>query len=82
VNIPFCIQENVEHALDLALHLSRLLSVSVSLDFRCANYTFFLDRLCNHRQRLCRTFSRSDVFPLSYKSRNRIDRYTTPNKRT
>jgi hypothetical protein len=64
-----------QSALEFALHLSPFL-VSVSLDVPRTPHAFFLERLSNHCQGLCRTFSeictKFDAVPLSNPSRNRI----------
>jgi hypothetical protein len=59
VNNPLDVKENDEHAPDFALHLSRLVSVSVSLDFPCSAHAFFPERLFRHCQSLYYTFAKS-----------------------
>jgi hypothetical protein len=75
-NNPIDVQENYEHALDLALHLTPLFSVSVNLDSLCTAHAFVPEHLSNHCQCLCRTFSeictKFDAVPLLDPSRNRI----------
>jgi hypothetical protein len=79
-NNPLDIKENYEHFLDFALHLSRPLSVSVSLDFPCTAYAFFPERVSKHFQGLRSTYSEICTkfyeHSLSDPSRNR-----TPNKK-
>jgi hypothetical protein len=53
---PLDVKEN-ENALDFSLLLSRLFSVSVSLDFPCTVHALFPERLSNHCQGIRRTFS-------------------------
>jgi hypothetical protein len=57
LNNPLDVNENVEHALDFALHLTFLL-VLVSLDFQCTAHAFIPERLSNHCQGLICTFSK------------------------
>jgi hypothetical protein len=67
-----------KHALDYALHLSRLFSAcpEPSMPFKhpCTAHVFFLERLSNHYQGLRHTFSniytKFDAVPLSDPSRN------------
>jgi hypothetical protein len=81
VNNPLDVQENYEHALDFALHLSRLFSVSVNLDFSGTAHAFFPERLSNHCHGLSRNFSKIctkfDAGPLSDSLQNRIITTTT-----
>jgi hypothetical protein len=57
-------------------HMSRLFSVSVSLDFQCTAHAFFPECLSNQCQGLRRNFpeifTKSDAVPLSDPSRNPI----------
>jgi hypothetical protein len=64
VNSPLDLKENYEHALDFALHLFRLFSVSVSLDIPCTAHAFFPASLYNH----CQCFRRisSEIFTKLY----------------
>jgi hypothetical protein len=57
VNSPLGLEENNEHALDSVLHLSRLFSVSVSLNFPSTAHAFITERLFKQFQGLRRTFS-------------------------
>jgi hypothetical protein len=52
-----CDVKQNEHALDLALHLSRPFPVSVNFDSPYTANAFFLERLSNQCQGLRRTFS-------------------------
>jgi hypothetical protein len=61
VNNPLGIKANYEHAYDFALHLSRIFTVSVSLDFPWTAHAFFPRRLSNHCQGLCRFFFSQDL---------------------
>jgi hypothetical protein len=45
VNNPLDVKENDEHALDVAVHLSRLFPVLNSLKFPCTAHAFFPERL-------------------------------------
>jgi hypothetical protein len=58
VNNPLDVNENDEHALDFAFHMSRLSqSQSVWTSHLCMTNTFFSESLSNHGQGFCRTFS-------------------------
>jgi hypothetical protein len=74
-NNPLDVKENDEHALDFALHLSRLLSFPASFDFPCTGHAFFPKHLSNHCQSPSPTFSvacpKVDAVPLSDASRNK-----------
>jgi hypothetical protein len=52
VNKPLDVKDNDEIVNDFALHLSRLFSVSASLDFPCTAHTFFPELLPNHLQKI------------------------------
>jgi hypothetical protein len=73
--------QNDEHALEFALHLSRLFSaVSNSLDYQCTAHSFFPECLSNHCQGLHSTFpkicTKYDDVPVSDQSQNRIRPHT------
>jgi hypothetical protein len=82
VNIHLNGKENYAHFLDIDLHLSRLFSVSVSLDFLCKAHALFPERLPSNCQALCLNFSKSytkyDAVPLLDLSRNRNRLDTRP----
>jgi hypothetical protein len=76
VNNPFDVKENDEHALDFALHVSRLFSVSFNLELPCTAHAFLSERLSNHCRGLRCTVSeictKFDAVPLSEPSPNLI----------
>jgi hypothetical protein len=77
-NNPLDAKGYAKHALDYALHLSRLFSVfhvqSMPFKHPCMPHALFPERLSNHCQGLRRTFSnictKFDAAPLSDPSRN------------
>jgi hypothetical protein len=76
VNSSLNVKENYECALDFALHLSCLFSISVSSDFPYKAHAVLSERLSNHCQGLRRTLSeicaKFDAVALSDPLRNRI----------
>jgi hypothetical protein len=74
VNNSLNVKENDEYAPDFDLRPSSLFSVSESLDSPRMARAFFLQRLNNNYQSLCRTFpeicSKCDAFLLSGPSQN------------
>jgi hypothetical protein len=83
VNSPLDVNEKDECALDFALYLSCLFSVSLNLYFPCMAHVFLPKRSSNHCQGLHLSCSeictKFDAVPLSGTLQNHI---TTPNKRT
>jgi hypothetical protein len=92
MNNPLDVKENNEHALNFVFYLLAFFSVSVGLDTPYTTHAFFPERLSNHCQDLCPTYSeiftKFDAVPLSDLSRKHMKhttqntKYTTPNKST